>query len=48
MNNFTIINKTTALLAIKDSGKSCLINYIVEAERYKLYKIFVIRPKRNN
>ena len=44
MNNFTIVNKTTALLAKRNSGKSCLLKYLVEAERYKFNKIFVICP----
>ena len=44
MNNFTIINKTTAVLAKRSSGKSCLLKYLVEAERYKFYKILFICP----
>ena len=44
MNNFTIINKTTALLAKRNSGKSCLLKYLVEAERHKFNKFFVICP----
>ena len=44
MNNFTIINKTTALLAKTNYGKSCLLKYLVEAERYNFNKIFVSFP----
>ena len=44
MNNFTIVNKTTALLAKRNSGKSCLLKYLVEAERHNFNKIFVICP----
>ena len=44
MNNFTIINKTTALLAKRNSGKSCLLKYLVSAEIHKLKKVFVICP----
>ena len=44
MNNFKIINKTVALLSKRNSGKSCLVKYLVQAERYKFNKIFVTCP----
>ena len=44
MNNFTIVNKTTALLAKRNSGKSVLLKHLVEAERHKFSKIYVICP----
>ena len=45
MNNFTIVNKTTALLAKLNSGKSCLLKYLVEEKRHKFNKCFVICPR---
>ena len=44
MNNFTIVNKITSLLAKRNSGKSCLLKYLVQAERHKFAKIYVICP----
>ena len=44
MNNFTIVNKTTSLLAKRNSGKSVLLKHLVEAERHKFSKIYVICP----
>jgi len=44
MNNFTIINKTIGLIAKRNSGKSCLLKYLVEAERHKFNRIYVICP----
>ena len=44
MNNFTIVNKITSLLAKRNSGKSCLLKYLVEAERHKFNRIYVICP----
>ena len=44
MNNFTIVNKTSALLAKRNSGKSVLLKHLVESERHKFNKIFVICP----
>ena len=38
MNNCAISNKAIALLAKRDSGKSCLLKYLDEAERYKFKK----------
>ena len=32
MNKFTIVNKTVALLAKRNSGKSCLLKYLVSTE----------------
>jgi hypothetical protein len=44
MNNFTILNKTVALLAKRNSGKSVLLKHLVESEKHKFSKIFVICP----
>jgi len=44
MNNFTIVNKITSLLAKRNSGKSCLLKYLVQAERHKFSRIYVICP----
>ena len=44
MNNFTILNKTVGLVAKRNSGKSCLLKYLVDSERHKFNKIFVICP----
>ena len=44
MNKFTIVNKTVALLAKRNSGKSCLLKYLVSTELHKFKKIFVICP----
>ena len=44
MNNFTIVNKITSLLAKRNSGKSCLLKYLVESEKHKFSKIYVICP----
>ena len=44
MDNFTIVNKTCGLIAKRNSGKSCLLKYLVEAERHKFNKIYVICP----
>jgi hypothetical protein len=44
MDNFTIVNKTVGLIAKRNSGKSCLLKYLVEAERHKFSRIFVICP----
>ena len=50
MNNFTIVNKTTAFLAKRNSGKSHLLKYLVECEKHKFSKIYCICPteKINN
>ena len=44
MNKFTIVNKITSLLAKRNSGKSCLLKYLVESEKHKFSKIYVICP----
>jgi len=44
MNNFTILNKTIGLTAKRNSGKSCLLKYLVEAERHKFARLYVICP----
>ena len=44
MNNFTTVNKITSLLAKRNSGKSVLLKHLVESEKHKFSKIFVICP----
>ena len=44
MNNFSILNKTCALLAKRNSGKSFLLKHLVEAEKHKFSKIYCICP----
>ena len=44
MNNFTIVNKTTALLAKRNSGKSVLLKHLVESEKHKFARIYTICP----
>ena len=44
MNNFTIVNKTCALLAKRNSGKSFLLKHLVEAEKHKFSKLYCICP----
>ena len=44
MNNFTIVNKITSLLANRNSGKSVLLKHLVEAEKHKFARIYVICP----
>ena len=44
MNNFTIVNKITSLLAKRNSGKSVLLKHLVESERHKFSKIYCICP----
>jgi phosphate starvation-inducible protein PhoH len=44
MNNFTIVNKTSALLAKRNSGKSVLLKHLVNAEKHKFARVFVICP----
>jgi hypothetical protein len=44
MNNFTIVNKITSLLAKRNSGKSVLLKHLVESEKHKFAKIWVICP----
>ena len=44
MNKFTIVNITVALLAKRNSGISCLLKYLVSAQKHKFKKIFVICP----
>ena len=38
MNKFPILNKTVALLAERNSGKSFLLKYLVSAELHTLKK----------
>ncbi len=44
MNNFTIVNKITSILAKRNSGKSVLLKHLVEAEQNKFARIFVVCP----
>jgi hypothetical protein len=44
MNNFTIVNKITSLLAKRNSGKSVLLKHLVEAEKHKFARVYVICP----
>ena len=48
--NFTILNKCVSLCAMRGSGKSEMLRYLVMAEQEKFNKIFVISPtnKINN
>ena len=41
---FSILNKCVSLCAMRGSGKSELLRYIVMAEQHKFFKIFVISP----
>ena len=41
---FSIVNKCISLCAMRGSGKSEMLRYIVMAEQDKFYKIFVISP----
>ena len=42
--NLDIVNKTTSLVAKRNSGKSVLLKYLVEQSKNKFEKIFVICP----
>lgn len=44
MNNFTIVDKTIGLIAKRCSGKSVLLKHLVEAEKHKYKRIYVICP----
>ena len=44
MNNFTIVNKITSLLAKRNSGKSCLLKHLVQSEKHMFSKIYCICP----
>ena len=41
---FTILNKCISLCAMRGSGKSEMLKYLVKAEQHKFFKIFVISP----
>ena len=41
---FSILNKCISLCAMRGSGKSEILRYIVMAEQHKFFKIFVISP----
>ena len=42
--NLDIVNKTTTLVAKRNSGKSVLLKYLVENSKKKFMKIWVICP----
>ena len=42
--DFTILNKCKSLCAMRGSGKSEMLRYLVMAEQHKFHKIFVISP----
>ena len=42
--NFTCLNKCISLCAMRGSGKSEMLRYLVMAEQHKFNKIFVISP----
>ena len=42
--NFSILNKCISLSAMRGSGKSEMLRYLVMAEQHKFHKIFVISP----
>ena len=44
MDDFTIVNKTVSLCARRNSGKTCLMKYLVQSEIDKFDKIFLISP----
>ena len=41
---FSILNKCVSLCAMRGSGKSEMMRYLVMAEQHKFFKIFVISP----
>ena len=41
---FTILNKCVSLCAMRGSGKSEMMRFLVMAEQHKFFKIFVISP----
>ena len=41
---FSILNKCVSLCAMRGSGKSELLRFLVMAEQHKFYKLFVISP----
>ena len=46
--DFTILNKTISLVAKRNSGKSCLLKYLVQEQIQNFKKIFVICPTNFN
>ena len=44
MNNFTIVDKCIGLIAKRNSGKSVLLKHLVNSEKHKFHKIFVLCP----
>lgn len=44
MDEFSLVNTTTILVAKRKSGKSVLLKHLVECERNEFYKIWVICP----
>ena len=43
-SKFSCLNKCISLCAMRGSGKSEMLRYIVMAEQHKFHKIFVISP----
>ena len=41
---FSILNKCLSLCAMRGSGKSEMLRFLVMAEQHKFFKIFVISP----
>ena len=44
MDQFTLVDKCTLLVAKRNSGKSILLRYLVKCEISSFNKIFVISP----
>ena len=44
MDQFTLVDKCTLLVAKRNSGKSILLRYLVKCEIDSFHKIFVISP----
>ena len=42
--NFTCLNRCISLSAMRGSGKSEMLRYLVMAEQHKFNKIFIISP----
>jgi polynucleotide 5'-kinase involved in rRNA processing len=42
--NITLVDKIVLLCAKRNSGKSVLLNYLVNKEKDKFDKIFIISP----
>ena len=44
MDQFTLVDKCSLLVAKRNSGKSRLLRYLVNCEKEEFHKIFVISP----